>query len=153
MTFDRKKALETFDNFLMIMDDQLDYLNTEAIKHKISIDFSLETLEKLETLFDLLSQGLNKENLSGLIVLFARHLGEIVRLNSESKWILSLEDEKFVDFNSPIIVGKKPLKGLQFEPIQVMRAYAVRKRPGTLRPAVDAYLNPSPLDLSDLVEE
>jgi hypothetical protein len=153
MAFDRKSAEEQFDNFLMSMDDQIDWLSEKAEEHGIELDVGLDDLSKLENLFDLLSDGKNKDYVSRLVVTFARFLGEIVRENYGGKWTLPLDDEKNINFNTPVIVGHVPIDGLEFAPLSVMRAYALRRKQGTLRRAVDAQINPKPVDLSGLEEE
>ncbi|QVN13191.1 hypothetical protein [Burkholderia sp. LAS2] len=153
MAFDRKSAEEEFDNFLMNMDDQLDWLSGKAEEHGIELDLGLDDLSKLEKLFDLLSDGKDKDYVSRLVVTFARFLGEVVRENYGGKWTLSLDDEKNINFNTPVIVGHVPIDGLEFAPLSVMRAYALRRKPGTLHRAVDAQVNPKPVDLSGLEEE
>ncbi|MBU9366511.1 hypothetical protein L0Z42_04600 [Burkholderia multivorans] len=153
MAFDRKSAEEEFDNFLMNMDDQLDWLSRKAEEHGIELDVGLDDLSKLEKLFDLLSDGKDKDYVSRLVVTFARFLGEIVRENYGGKWTLPLDDEKNINFNTPVIVGHVPIEGLEFAPLSVMRAYALRRKQGTLRRAVDAQVNPKPVDLSGLEEE
>ncbi|WP_175890112.1 hypothetical protein [Burkholderia cepacia] len=153
MTFDRKSAEEEFDNFLMNMDDQLDWLSEKAEEHGIELSVRLDDLPKLEKLFDLLSDGQNKDYVLGLVVTFARYLGEIVRENYGGKWTLPLDDDKNVNFNTPVIVGHTPIEGLEFAPLSVMRAYALRRKPGTLQRAVEAQVDPKPVDLSGLAEE
>ncbi|HDR9185436.1 TPA: hypothetical protein QDB06_006081 [Burkholderia vietnamiensis] len=153
MAFDKKLAEEEFDNFLMNMDDQLDWLSGKADEHGIELNVKIDDLPKLEKLFDLLSSGQDKSYVSGLVVAFARFLGEIVRENYGGKWDLPLDDEKNINFNTPVIVGHVPIDGLEFAPLSVMRAYALRRKPGTLQRAVDAQVNPKPVDLSGLAEE
>ncbi|MDN7429378.1 hypothetical protein [Burkholderia sp. AU45388] len=153
MAFDRKSAEEEFDNFLIDMDDQLDWLSGKAEEHGIELDVALDDLSKLEKLFDLLSDGKDKDYVSRLVITFARFLGEIVRENYGGKWTLPLDDEKSINFNTPVIVGHVPIDGLEFAPLSVMRAYALRRKQGTLRRAVDAQVNPKPVDLSGLEEE
>lgn len=47
----KKEALDQFDDFLMIMDDQLEALEEEAEKRGIELDCSNESLHNLEKLF------------------------------------------------------------------------------------------------------
>lgn len=151
--FDKKKALEDFDDFLMIMDEQLDALENDAEARGIKLDFSLSSLAKLEELFLKMANGADKDMRDRLIVYFARYLGEIVRTNYGGEWQLSLDDPKNVNFNTPVIVGHTPIQGLEFSPIGIMRAFALKRRPAMLWTAIDADINPSPLDLSGLTEE
>lgn len=149
----KTEARDKFEAFLMAMDDQLEALADEAATRGIQLDSSLADLERLEQLFDLMSQGLDKDATAGLVVTFARHLGEVVRLRFGGTWHLPLDDEKNVNFNTPVIVGHTPIAGLQFAPLSVMRAYALRRKPGTLRRAAEADVHIKPLDLSGLIED
>lgn len=140
------------DDFLSFMDDQIDWLESEAAKHNIPISLNASCCESLEKLFDLLSQGKEKAGLAGLSVAFARNLGEHVRQTHHGEWTLSLDDPKNVNFNTPVIIGHSAVPGLEFAPLAVMRAYALRRRAETLARALDAQIKPKPLDLSDLVD-
>jgi len=148
----KRQSLEDFDNFLMVMDDQLEALQEEARRRHLILDFSLDDLERLEKLFDLMNDGVNNDTRSSLIVSFGRHLGEVVRENYGGRWVVPLDDEKNINFNKPVIIGHTKIEGLEFAPLTVMRAYSLRKKPGTLRRAVEADVNPQTLDLSELIE-
>ncbi len=150
---DEHQAMDKFQNFLMVMDDQLEALSEEASNRDLQLDFSKADLECLEKLFDLMSADLNKDAQLDLVVSFARHLGELVCRNYGGRWILSLADKKNVSFNTPVVIEFSKIEGLEFAPLSVMSAYALRRRPGTLKRAVDAATNPKPLDLRDLIEE
>ncbi|NOU22008.1 MAG: hypothetical protein HOO93_09495 [Methyloglobulus sp.] len=151
--FDKNTALEKFDDFLLVMDDQLEALENDAESRGIDLDFSVSSLEKLEQLFTVMAEGVHKDIINQLIVYFARYLGEIVRTNYGGKWHLSLDDPKNVNFNTPVIVGHTSIEDLEFAPIGIMRAFAIKRRSGMLWTAINADINPSPLDLSGLVEE
>lgn len=153
MSFNKEAAENTFERFLIIMDDQIEFLKDEAEKNNIELDDSLSDLEKLEDLFDIMSQNLSGDGKSSLLVFFARHLGEVVRLNYGGKWFIQLEDKKNINFNEPVIIGHSPIEGLDFAPISVMRSYALRRKKGTLRCAVDADINPKAIDIDSLIEE
>jgi len=151
--FKKDDALEKFDQFLMIMDEQLDALTEEAASRNIDLDFSLDSLSKLEGLFLIMSENIDKDKKNSLIVFFARYLGEIVRTNYGGKWHLPLDDPKNVNFNTPVIVGHSTMEGLEFAPIGVMRGFSLRKRLGMLKTAIDADVSPIIIDLSGLLEE
>ncbi len=152
MAISKEEALEDFDNFLMVMDDQLEALYDEATKRRFALDLSLDDLERLEKLFDLMADGVDNDTRASLIVSFGRHLGEVVRENYGGRWAVPLDDEKNINFNKPVIIGHTKIEGLEFAPLTVMRAYSLRKKPGTLRRAVEADVNPQMLDLSELIE-
>lgn len=149
----RDEAEARFDGFLMDMDEQLEWLEGEAEQYGIQFDATADDLEKLEQLFDVMSANQNKEFVSKLTTTFARQLGEVVRLNYGGKWVLSLEDPQSPHFNMPVLVGHAPVEGVEFAPILVMRSYALRRKKGTLKRAVDAQVSPEPLDLSGMTEE
>jgi hypothetical protein len=153
MQIDREAAEAKFDDFLMLMDDQLDWLSNEAKKQGFRLDNRLDDLKKLENLFDLMSYGKDKDHISKLVVTFSRYLGELVRVNYGGKWTLPLDDEKNVNFNTPVIIEHTSINGLEFAPISVMRSYALRRKPGTLQRAVNAQVNPKPIDLSGSAED
>lgn len=153
MKIDKAAAEEDFDNFLMVMYDQLDAFQDLASSKGIHLDFSLDDLDRLETLFLLLTEHADKDAISSLIVTFARHLGEVVRINYGGKWVLPLEDERNINFNTPVIIGHSPIEGLEFAPLSVMRGFALRKQSGALKRAVNAQIDIKPLDLDDLLEE
>ncbi|MDH4557418.1 hypothetical protein E8F11_19930 [Pseudomonas sp. BN417] len=145
---DKTEAIETFDEFLMLMDGQIDWLTDEAKKNNITLDNKPDTPEKLEKLFDAMSKGLSEEDKTSLIIIFGRYLGEFVRLSHGGKWVLPLDDEKSVNFNIPVITGHSKIDGLEFAPIRLMRAYALRDGEGTLRRAIENHINPQALDPS-----
>jgi len=145
--------LEKFDHFLMIMDDQLEGLEDKANDYGISLTLTPESFDKLELLFDKMSEGADKEARIDLIITFGRYLGEIVRETYGGKWHLPLDDPKNVNFNSPVIIGHSPVAAVEFAPISVMRAYALRKRTGLLREAAMAQVDPQPLDIDHMEEK
>ena len=153
MVFDIKQAEENFDNFLMIMDDQLENLKDTAEKHQIALDSSLRDLENLEELFDIVTKDLTKDELSKMVVFFARYLGELMINRNGGKWTLPLDNEKNINFNTPVITGHSPISGLEFSPISTMRAYALRRKKGTLKRSYDANVNPVPVDIDHLIEK
>ena len=53
----------------------------------------------------------------------------------------------------PVIAGISPIADYYFSPLHLMRAYALRGTRAMLAVAVEAYVNPKPLDFSDLVED
>lgn len=99
-----------------------------------------------------MEKDLNEGDKKGLIVLFARYLGEIVRTSYGGKWHLSIEDEKNIYFNTPVIVGHSEIKGLEFSPIFTMRSYSLKKKKGTLLRAIMAHVFPKSPNIDHLME-
>jgi hypothetical protein len=153
MKFDLTEAKERFEDFLMAMDDQLEWLENEGRANGIFLNLQLTDLPRLETLFNILIKGKDKDEAAGLVVTFARYLGEVVVKNFGGHWRLSLDDSKSANFNTPVIAGHSNIPDLEFAPLSVMRAFSLRKREGTLRVAVEAQTHPKPLDLSGLIEK
>lgn len=150
MGIDKSDAEEKFEQFLILMDDQLDWLKDQAENHGISLDMSIADCDRLERLFTILTDRKDREYVAGLVVAFARHLGEIVRVQYGGRWHLSLEDERNVNFNTPVIVGHTKTEGLEFAPVSIVHAFSLRRKAGLLGRAIEAQVNPSPLDLSSL---
>ena len=148
--FTKEKA--DFENFLIEMDEQLDWLFAEATKYNFNLNLSEPCYEKLESLFDLMVQGKSKDEILKISITFARFLGENIRTLHGGKWHLFLDDENNVYFNTPVIVGHSPIKDLEFSPLFTMRAYALRRKKGTLLRAIDAQINIVSLNLEDIGE-
>lgn len=137
-----------FDDFLMAMDDQLKWLEREASRLGLELDISQSTPELLELLFDRMAEGMTDDDKDRLLVIFGRYLGEFVRLTFGGKWALPLDDEKNINFNTPVIVEHSKFEGLEFSPIRTMRAYSLRKKPGMIRKIIQSDIDPQILDLS-----
>lgn len=150
---DIKKSKDDFDEFLFKMDDQLDALDDRAKKHGIQLEFSMNSLEKLESLFFKIADDVDDDTRASLIVTFARYVGEIVRLSFGGKWKLSLDDPKNIYYNSPVIVGHTPISDLEFSPIDAMQTIWLRRKPGLLRQIIMAGIGPEDLDIDHLVEK
>jgi hypothetical protein len=153
--FDPQAAQEIFDDFLFKMDDQIEGLQREASRHGVVLNLTDASVGRLEKLFDLLAPPqVSADVKSNYVVTFGRYLGEVMRLNHRGHWHLPLDDPKNVYFNQPVITGHRSA-GVVFAPISVMRAYAVRRKVGTVSTAFRNHAdpNPNPLNLSDLAEE
>ncbi|HDS1074552.1 TPA: hypothetical protein QDZ65_001563 [Stenotrophomonas maltophilia] len=153
MTFNLEEAREAFEQFLMLMDGQIEWLVAQAQTHGIELDGSPESLDRLERLHDLMAATLSEDERDSLRVVFARYLGETVRLAHGGKWALPLDDHKDIHFNRPVIIGHSRYPLREFSPIHAIRAYSLRRRPGLIRNIVASSVDPRILDLSDLAEE
>jgi len=153
MTLDLDEAREAFDQFLMLMDGQIEWLVTQARIHGIELDGSPESLDRLERLHDLMAVALSEDERDSLRVVLARYLGETVRLLHGGRWDLPLDDPRDVNFNRPVIVGHSRYPLCEFSPIHAIRAYSLRRSPGLIRRIVSSSVSPQILDLSDLAEE
>ncbi|HED4878633.1 TPA: hypothetical protein R4K21_004483, partial [Stenotrophomonas maltophilia] len=70
MALDLGKAREVFDDFLTIMDDQIEWLVDQGHSRGIDLDGSLESLDRLEFLYALMSAALSKDEQGALRVVF-----------------------------------------------------------------------------------
>jgi len=153
MNIDRERALETFDEFLMIMDGQLAWLIDQAQARGVDLDGSMESFDRLERFHDMMAATLDDDECSALHVVLARYLGECVRTRHGGQWMLPLDDPRDVNFNMPVIVGNSSCPGLEFNPIHTIRSYSLRPYAGKIRDIVKHSITPTILDLSDLAEE
>ena len=153
MTINLEDARETFEQFLIVMDDQIEWLVEQAQDHGIDLDGNLESLDRLERLYNAMSATLTEDELASLRVVFARYLGDSVRVLYGGKWTLPLDDPRDINFNTPVIVGHSSCPWLEFNPIHTMRAYSLRPKAGMIRNIVAHSVDPQILDISDLVEE
>ena len=151
--FNKDEAKEKFDNFLFIMDDQLEAVESEAEKRDIPIAVDMGSLENLERLFFQVTENCSEDEKQGWIVTFARYVGEIVRETFNGKWHLSLEDPKNIYFNTPVIINHTKIENLQFSPIFAVRALSLRKKSGLLRKIVMADIKPRELNIDHLEEK
>lgn len=145
--------LEKFNRFIFIMDDQLEALEEIAESHGIDLTLDLESLEKLEQLFDAMTLNSSKEEKNELSITFGRYLGEIVIKTFGGKWHLPLENPKNINFNTPVIIGHTKINGLEFPALDVMHAYSLRKKSGMLRRAVMSQTAPKAPDIDHLEEK
>jgi len=146
------QAQEVFEDFLMRMDDQIEALQADALRRRIDLDFRVDRLDRLEAYFDAVSQELqDRDARESFLVSCARYLGEVVRLRYGGKWVLPLDDKRNANYNTPVVVGHAP-NGVEFAPISVMRAYALRRVRGTLARAVEGQTAFKGPDLDDLIE-
>lgn len=153
MAFNPEEAQEAFELFLIIMDDQIEWLIEQAQQRGVDLDGSLESLDRLETLYTTMAATQSEDEQDGLRIVFARYLGDVVSEHHGGKWTLPLDDPKDMNFNMPVIVGHSSYPWLEFNPIHTMRAYSLRPKPGMIRSIVAHSANPQILDLSDLVED
>ena len=137
--------------FLFKISDQVESL--QEIGAAYHLDLSVESLDRLEKFFDTYRKqppaGLDETE---LMIICARYLGQVLRENYGGKWDLPLDDPNNINFNSPVIVGARG-SITEFPPIDIMRAYSLRPKPGFLRQALESEINPKLLDLSDLAED
>jgi hypothetical protein len=127
---------EKFEHFLFEMDDVLDAFIVEARSRGFSLNYSLESLESLETL--LLKQYGPGENGVVLKSRAARYLGEVFRKAFGWRWELCLKGPAYLYFKLPVISGYSA-SGIEFCPIEVLASFLHSRRKGMLRQAVESH--------------
>ncbi|SMC20167.1 hypothetical protein SAMN02745857_00843 [Andreprevotia lacus DSM 23236] len=126
LQLDHAAALATFDDFLCIMDDQLEALEDEAEVLGITLTRSMDGLPQLEQLaLQLLAQH-GREAIGALSVYLGRYLGEITCICHGGRWVLPLDDPRDIHFNQPVINGLCPVPDVHLAPINLVRAFLPR---------------------------
>ena len=133
MTFNLEEAREAFEQFLMLMDGQMEWLVAQAQTHGIELDGSPESLDRLERLHDLMAATLSEDERDSLRVVFARYLGETVRLVHGGKWALPLMTLRTSTSTGPSSLGThatpcvSSVPSMRFAPTRFAAARADQK--------------------------
>ena len=127
---------EKFEHFLFEMDDVLDAFISEARSRGFALNYSLESLESLETL--LLSQHGPGDDGVLLKGRAARYLGEVFRKAVGGRWELCLKDPAYLYFKLPVISGYSA-SGIEFCPVEVLTNFLHARKKGLLRQAVESH--------------
>jgi hypothetical protein len=127
---------EKFQVFLFEMDDVLESFLSEARSLGVTFDYSLTSLDLLETYILAQLNGRDDERLKNRA---ARYIGEVFRKTVGGKWELCQKDRKYLYFNLPVLSGYSD-SPIEFCPIDVISDFVVKKELGTLRRAVEAHL-------------
>ncbi|WP_313148279.1 hypothetical protein [Stenotrophomonas sp.] len=153
MPINLEAAREDFEQFLLLMDDQIEWLVEQARNQGIILDGSPESFDCLERLYTSMSATLTKDDCASLRVVFDRYLGDSARELYGGQWTLPLDDARDIRFNMPVIVGHSTCPWLEFNPIHTMLAFSLQQQPGMIRRVVAHSVDAQILDLSDLIED
>jgi hypothetical protein len=134
---------DKFETFLAEMDDALDAFVAKAQRTGIVLDYSMDSLDRLEQLIAGTSANSSVEQ---DIQASARYFGETVRRNYGGKWELEIENPKHIYYGLPVIAGHAPSK-VKLCPHQTVRMLVKGKPRGFLREVVDSQLRPRKLNL------
>jgi hypothetical protein len=129
--------MEKFQQYLFEMDDVLrEFLNEVAAQAGVALDFTTESLDRLEPAIDILLSrpGAEVDTVKNRA---ARYLGEAFRRHIGGTWELCLKDPKYMYFKLPVIAGYADMP-IEFSPVSVVGNYIVRRKRGLLRGAVAA---------------
>lgn len=81
------------------------------------------------------------------------YLGEVVRQNFGGRWQVSFNEENTLNRGLFVVEGHAKTPGVEFVPNRLLQAFIQRGRGGEWRRAIEAQVNPRPVDFSDLMEE
>jgi hypothetical protein len=133
-----QEELEKFEQYLFEMDDVLSAFVSDARREGIDLDYSIESLDRLEAL----ALSKSKDGADAVELLksrAARYLGEVFRKHSGGRWQLCLEDPKYLYFKLPVVTGYAAVP-MEFCPIEVIANFLHSSKLGTLRSAVGSHL-------------
>lgn len=146
---EKEQALDDFELFLFNMDDILDVFIEKAAQDGYSLDYSLGSLDTLES-YMVSIDAKPKTEFHGQS---SQYLGETVRRIFGGHWQLSLDmKENSLHYGKPVIVGYSKYN-VEFPPYERMATFLRRRIPGLLKQAVLIDVNPEPLDLNELPTE
>ncbi|MBY6277960.1 MAG: hypothetical protein CWE10_17545 [Symbiobacterium thermophilum] len=133
---------EKFAEFLFEMDDVLEEFIEEASQAGYDLDYSLESLDRLEEYW--LAVSPRVEDPVRLMNRMARYYGEVFRLNFGGKWRLSDRNPRHMYYGYPVIYGfieKNP--EFEFCPLFQFQVFAAKQTRGLLRSVLDVVYPPS----------
>lgn len=127
---------DEFELFLFEMDVVLEDFLNQAVQHGVALDYTIDSLDQLETLaIRLLDQG---EDADLVCNRCARYLGEVFRKTLGGKWELCLKDRKYLYFGLPVLAGYSS-SSIEFCPLAVVRNFNHSRKEGTLRTALESH--------------
>lgn len=146
---EKANALEDFQLFLFSMDDVLELFIKQAEASGIVLDYSLDSLDRLESY----TITLDTKPLSDFHGHASQYLGETVRKTFGGRWELSLNmKENSMNYGKPVIVGHTTYE-VEFPPYEFVARFMRKKTSGFLKQVVLNDVNPIMLDLSNLPTE
>lgn len=139
---DIEKLRASFARFLDEKEARLgalsSYIESLARQELLPLDFSLESLERLEKLLVLALDeevALPSTGLEGLSDQISIYMGEFYRQSCGGDWELA-DDPKYVDFGWPHVRSQG-----YFPPRTIVENFCIRRKPGLLRSATEAAMN------------
>jgi hypothetical protein len=133
-----KEELDKFEEYLFEMDDVLERFCSEAKAQGMELDYSVVSLDRLESLIAGAMNGeLSEARRDELKSRSARYLGEVFRKHLGGRWELCLKDPKYLYFKLPVIAGYARVP-IEFCPIEIVANFTHSRRSGLIRLAVEA---------------
>lgn len=118
------------------MDDVLENMVRDAGTHGFELDFSVDSLDRLEEyLLALKREGKPRDFLR---TRGARYLGEVFRKELGGNWELCLKSPRYLYYGLPVVSGYSDLN-IEFCPPEVVANFLHREEPRLLRPALESH--------------
>ncbi|MCU1720533.1 hypothetical protein [Pseudomonas sp. 5P_5.1_Bac1] len=127
-----KMDVEKFQAFIFEMDDVLEIFLMEAAAEGFSLDYSVSSLDELESYINYLDARYPEERFFSRC---SRYLGEVFRKSMGGSWDLSLENSRDINFKLPVVRRFSDFD-IDFSPFSVVGNYLVRRQKGLLKNAV-----------------
>lgn len=125
---------EKFEQYLLEMDDVLEEFVAYARDSGVGLDYSLDSLAKLEGM--IASHDRNDEKFLNRT---ARYLGEVFRKVVGGKWQLCLKEPNYLYYKLPVIAGYADV-AIEFCPRMIVQNYNTRRKSGLLKIAVESHM-------------
>jgi hypothetical protein len=139
-----KELREKFDQFDVEMEDSLEdfiqQVNSFAIPENSSLDYSPESIGKVERIFrNVIEKNILVSEEDIFTTKVARYLGEIIRKQVGGYWALC-EDPKNVNFGLPWLTGFESLPKFGWSPFGVVLNYKANPKEGLFTSATEDIL-------------
>ena len=155
IAYNREEEEEKLFAFTLLMGDAEGAFIAAARRqgYQLAQDHPLESLEELERYgrekqlsFDDSTDAALLERMNCWY-----YLGEVMRTNYGGYWRFSMNTEDTSNWGQYVVEGYGNTPGAEFEPQGLFRRWTYRSYPtGALRKAIDAYVKPQALDLSNI---
>ncbi|MGY5611793.1 SMI1/KNR4 family protein [Vibrio brasiliensis] len=142
---------EKYNLFLFHLSELLHNLVVDFSQKNIDLDYSLESLNKVEKY--LIEEKIDKDE--DVCYDLSCYLGEVVKRNYEGKWKLSLDkNNDELNYGLPVIYGHSKYN-IEFSPFRVFNMFIKKnnRSEGYFIARIENHINPVNLDLSDLPTE
>ncbi|MBF9219807.1 hypothetical protein [Hymenobacter ruricola] len=153
-TLDFAEEEEKFQLFLFELEDRQEAFIENSTAQGYQLDYTSQSLTELERYLTAMpfSWDDKSDEAVGRRLDCWTYLGEVVRQNHGGDWQLSWNDDNSANRGQFVITGHAPVEGVEFTPLRLIKTFIQRGQSGALNRAVQAQVNPTPVDFSDLRE-
>ena len=130
---------ELFDMFLFRIGERMERLIDATRKSGINLDYSLESLNEIETF--VLQKGIDRNH--DLYDDIACYIGEVVRKTFGGQWECCLDmKSNSLFYGMPVVSGYNKY-GVLLSPYELLNIFLLRKKTGMLAQSIEMDVNPS----------